>query len=570
VASVSPYLVATVAFAQEWLYENGLLCYCRGRELRILDLHRSAADETVVDLRKLAQKAFPEAHARHKYKITLLYYSHNIVSCIYSQIQHDQPGREDFLLVVNPLDGEIILSFRLESVSRLFVRNNDLFLYYGITTEPDDHGSEFWHIRGFDITARTWLCGRFRVPDVIGTDIGSTVCFQIFDGYFYGLSSHRSLDAIVVDWVSYYSCFRFPLAKDGFRKVEVLEPSQQLWRRDHTEGPIDDRWTFLRFFKDETTGQLKLTECRSEWLEGRIAARRTYYTTSINFDRPANYGTASDILATRTREGGAPRRRWPRDPHMVHPGDGNPAPAITPNKCPLSTYVAACQTFIDLVDDSSSLDPPGQKLRICGGTRRRWTPSELAQLSPPAAAEGEPEHETLLRQIDALYRHETGLSWPPSQNLAVADPALDALYAVLNPPGYVGNTHGSGDERSMVYATGNQAGGLKALVFVSWDPSIFLPGTPPYPGNLRIDRPGSWAHSNLPRPAAKASTEEKGKGVDAVGRHSTLQPDLASDPRAGLGPDTTAGEGIRGKQGSWRTFQPAKYREISRGYHFAL
>ncbi|KAK4038279.1 hypothetical protein C8A01DRAFT_37796 [Parachaetomium inaequale] len=572
IAAVSPYLVATVAFAQEWLYENGVLCYCRGRELRILDLHHSAASEIVVDLRKLVQEALPETRARHKYKLTLLYYSHNIVSCVYSQVRYDQPGCEDFLLVFNPLDGQIFIAARVESISRLFVRNNDRFLYCGITTEPDDQGAEYWDIRGFDITACRWLDGRLRVPDVLGTDVGSTICFEIFDGYFYGLSNLRSLDVIVVDWVSYYSCFRFPLAKNGFRDVEVLDPCRQLWRRDHTEGPIDDRWTLLRFFKDETTGQLKVLESRSEWLEGRITARRTYYTTPISFDRPANHGTGSDISATKTQQGATPRR-WPRDLHMVHPGDGSST--ITPTKCPLRSYSAACQTFIDLVDDSSSPDPRDQRLRIRGGTRRPWTPGELAQLSAPAAVakKGEQDHEALLRQIDALYRNETGLYWPPSQNpSSAADPALADLYAVLNPPGHVGNPHGSWDERSMVYATGGgaAAGGLKALVFVSWDPSIHLSGTAAYPGDLGVGRPGGWARSSsLARPAAKASAGEKGKGGDTPERHSTLQPDATSDPGS-PGSNTPVGGGNGGKQVSWRTLQPARYREISRGYHFAL
>jgi hypothetical protein len=577
IAAVSPYLVATVAFAQEWLYENGVLCYCRGRELRILDLHHSAASETVVDLRKLVQEALPETRVPHKYKLTLLYYSHNIVSCVYSQVRHDQPGCKDFLLVFNPLEGQVLIALRIESVSRLFVRNNDRFLYCGNTTQPDDQGAEYWEIRGFDITARSYLDGRIRVPDVLGTDIGSTICFEIFDGYFYGLSNLRSLDVIVVDWVSYYSCFRFPLAKDGFRAVEVLDPCRQLWRRDHTEGPIDDRWSFLRFFKDEATGQLKVLESRSEWLEGRITARRTYYTTPISFDRPATHGTGSDISATKTRQGAMPRR-WPRDPHLVHPGDDSST--ITPTKCPLRSYSAASQTFIDLVDDSSSPDPRDQRLRLRGGTRRPWTPGELAQLNAaPAtvAKKGEQDHEALLRQIDALYRNETGLYWPPNQESpsVAADPALTSLYAVLNPPGYAGNPHGSWDERSMVYATGGGgvAGGLKALVFVSWDPSIYLSGTAPFPGDLGIGRAGSRSHSSsgsLARPAAKASSAgTKAKGGDTPGPHSTLHSDATSGSRS-PGSNIPVGGGNGGKQVSWRTLQPARYREIARGYHFAL
>ena len=312
-----------------------MLCYCRGRELRILDLRRSADSEIVVDLSKLVRETLPDTLTGYEYKLTLLYYSHNIVSCFYS----DQTGRTNFLLVFNSLDGQILTVLEVANISKRFVRNNDLFLYYG-TTQPHRFIG-YWEITGFDITTRTWLDGNF--PSII--DVGSTVCFEILDGYFYRVSNTRSLEE--VGWVSYYSCVRFPLAQDGFGTVEELEVRQ---RDNVAEGSVDDRWTFLHIFKDETTGQLKATECRKERSNG--TARRTYYTTEISFDKPAGDGTGSDISATETRQGEVPRT-WPReDPHMVHVCDDNLTLDITFTKCPVRSYYQACQTFIDLVDDS--------------------------------------------------------------------------------------------------------------------------------------------------------------------------------------------------------------------------
>ncbi|KAH6614530.1 hypothetical protein B0J18DRAFT_413685 [Chaetomium sp. MPI-SDFR-AT-0129] len=87
IASVSPYSAAVVAFCHEWVYENGVLCYTRGGELRILELHRSAKDEIVVELRKHAQTSLPpEAVASPEYRLTLLYFANNIVSYIYSAL----------------------------------------------------------------------------------------------------------------------------------------------------------------------------------------------------------------------------------------------------------------------------------------------------------------------------------------------------------------------------------------------------------------------------------------------------------------------------------------------------
>ncbi|KAL2157092.1 hypothetical protein VTH06DRAFT_7007 [Thermothelomyces fergusii] len=565
-ASVSPYLVAIVGHAQEWIYENGVLCYCRDRELRLLDLHRSADTEIVVDLQALVRGVLPDASAPHKGEFKLLYYSHGIVSCLYSLTFGGRARRKNFLIAFGASEGQVITAVELRSTSKLFVRNNNLFLYYGTTRGPDRDGDEYWTIRGFDIRARTWIAGRLDVPEAIGTDVGSTVCFEIIDGYFYGLSNMRSLAVEEVDWVSYYSCFRFPLGADGFAFLHILDRAPELWRRDHTEGPLDDRWTFLRLLKDEGTGQLMIVESRKEWLEGSINARRTYYTSLIGFDALA--GAAPATCSAKNRHGGGPRRR-PRDPRLVHPGDDSSAFNVTLARCPLRSYYPACQTFIDLVDDSNPSDPGEQRLRIRGGSRRPWTPGELAQSGRRATAEGGQGLEALRRQIDSIYRSDTGLFWPPDQdqeNQSVGDPALADLYAVLNPPGYVGNLHGSWDERSMVYATGGGSGGLSALVFVSWDPAIRLAGVPAFPGNLAIRRPGSWA----PSCSARKCPPAQRKSVGTAGRHSALLPGATSRPTTGSCSATPLLNGTSDTQISWRTIQPAMYREISRGYHFAL
>ncbi|KAL2148353.1 hypothetical protein VTH82DRAFT_2273 [Thermothelomyces myriococcoides] len=579
-SSVSPYLVAIVGFAQEWIYENGVLCYYHGHELRLLDLHRSADAEVVIDLQTLLYEVLPDASAVYKWEYKLLYYSHGIVSCLYSPITTGAARRREILIAFDASEGRVITHVELHCTSKLFVRNNDAFLYYGTTTGPDYDGDEYWTIKGFDITAGAWIADRLDIPEAIGTDVGSTVCFEIIHDYFYVLSNLRSLAVEEVDWVSYYSCFRFPLRTDGF---SFLDRVPGLWRRDHTEGPLDDRWTFLRLLEDEETDRLMIVESRKEWLEGSITARRTYYTSLIDFDALAGTnpdelaGTNPDDLAgtnPNTREaksryrGCMRRRRRPRNPHLVHPGDDFSVFNMTLAKCPLRSYYPACQTFIDLVDDSNSYDPREQKLRIRGGTRRPWTPGELAESGRQPTAEGGQGLDALLRQINSIYRSDTGLLWPPDQeevgNGAVNGPALADLYAILNPPGYFGNVHGSWDERSMVYATGGSYGGLSALVFVSWDPAIRLAGVPPFPGNLAVRRAGSWA------PSTKQSPPTKCKSVRAAGRNSVSLPDETSRPTASPRSATPLRKGINGTQNSWKNIQPAMYREISRGYHFAL
>ncbi|KAK4122489.1 hypothetical protein N657DRAFT_575625 [Parathielavia appendiculata] len=580
IASVAPYLVAVVGLAHEWIYENGVLCYLTGLELRILHLHRSEKFELVVDMSRFLHDVFNDSCTRHKFDLQLLYYSHDIVSCLYTS-PSGQPGctATHWLLVFNPLEGRFISVRALESISDLFVRNNHRFLYYGITADDDDdRGHEHWEIHGFDIAAEEWLNHPLHILECIGNDIGYTVCFEILDDHFYGISNQTSLTEEEIEWESRYNCFRFPLARDGFRRRED-PPSHgdQLWRREHNEGPIDDRWTSLFLLRDEATGHLQAVESRREWLYGRISGRRTYYTTPIRFDpdkrskkhHPMDNTTPRYILAKVQQSAAAKSRA--RNPHAVHPGDDHSVVDAVLSKCPIRAYYPSSQTSIDVVDVSTSFDPADRRFRLRGNTRRLWTPDEIAQRKCSPAAEGAQDPDGLLRRIDNLYKSEYGLLWPPEQDPSAPNAALSDLHAILNPPGHLcGGAQGSWDERSMVYSTGATAEGLKALVFISWDPSIYLAGTAPYPGDMSFGRAGDWTDGRstagfAPPPAAKAAGGGKGKGIDTAENYPPLQYDATSR----FTPENPVVGGDAARPASWRSIEPAQYLTISRAYHFA-
>ena len=302
-------------------------------------------------------------------------------------------------------------------------------------------------------------------------------------------------------------------------------------------------------FKDETMGQLKVVESRMEWLAGSISARRSYYTTVISFDnaeaRPAE--TDSSMLEPEKMDPGS------RDPHMVHQSGDSSTSAFTLRKCPVSSYYPPAQTYIDLVDDSASLRVDDQRIRIRGGSRRLWTPGELEEQGGAPMARRPRDQDTLGQRIQDLYKNGTDVFWPPQQDPTAHDPTLTDLYTILNPPDYLGNPHGSWDERSLVYATGGMDGGPKALVFVSWDPAIYLAGTSAYSGNP--DGGSVAALSVLPQ-------ESKGKGGrNITKRHPISQPGATSCP---LSEETKPAN-----TESWKALESARYCDISRGYHFA-
>ncbi|KAK3685801.1 hypothetical protein B0T22DRAFT_382781 [Podospora appendiculata] len=606
ISSVSPFLVALVGYAETWLYENGVLCYIKERQrcqLRILELHRSQSSEIIVDTQKLLGLALPISPPK-KYRFQLLYCAHNIVSCLYT---HKHPEPASWLIFFDPWTDEIIQAQQLDSSYKIFVRNNDKFLFYGTHSQLGHDGFRRWEIKGYDLEAKTWLPGKLDLTNFVGVDIGSGICFEILDDWFYALSNQTAFEVDEIDSTSNYDCYRFPLNRQAFQNLEHI-PRAELWRRQHADGAIDDRWTFMRLFKDEATARIKVVESRKEWLAGNRSATRTYYTKEIHFSAahheqnlgpgPGGTGQASSLpdigqsasaavavdkcLGNYPNSADAPSR----DPHLVHPGDdGSKALMFTLSKCPIRSYHPSCQTFIDLVDDPPDFNQGSQRIRIRGGSRRPWSPDEREERLRSLAADGqEPPSPTLYQQLHNIYRHDDVVLWPPEQDPGNSDPHLDRLYGILNPPDCLGRVEGVWDERSMVYATGDgESGDLKCLVFVSWDPSIFLKGTPPYPGALSpggspLVRANALEVSRELESWTAQSYEGKGKGKDTAKCDPISEPKSTCNPKAGaaasLSTSSSPGGPAEGHNNhnngaQWKTVGPAEYQKIARGYHFA-
>ncbi|CAP72639.1 uncharacterized protein PODANS_2_700 [Podospora anserina S mat+] len=585
-SSVSPYLVRVVAHAETWLYENGILCYIRKREIRILDLHGSATQETVINIRSLLHVALPESRMTRRYKVRVLHYAHDIVSCLYT---HAKPNQEQvsWLLAFNVCTGQVVTVRQVASTTKIFVRNDNNFLYYGTNSEIGRDLYRYWVVWGFDLSARRWLSDKLEIQDVMGVDVGSTVCFEIFDGWFYGISNQAALEVEEVDWISHYTCFRFPVTREGLQKWE--SPNPPIFRRNQHEGVIDDRWYLLRMFKDESTGQLKVVESRKEWLAGRIWPRRTYYTTVVNFDE----ATSDVARATngRASSSGSPSAALPetmnpklqhteytappsRDPHFVHPGDDNASSLMFAiSKSPIRCYYSACQTFLDVVDDPTSTDPNDQRIRFRGSSRRPRGTSSLGQrderqISP--VAQDYSAQDALDQEVNDLYRHKDVVSWPAEPDISNPDPVLLDLYAVLNPDGFTGNIRGAWDERSLVYSTGGDSpGGLNALVFVSWDPSIHLDGTLSYSDyrpSLSVPpvQHIMEGHSDV-SDSGIIPFQEKGKGKEFTWSYPSKSP--SPFLRAGSTDSTSSSE--TNQDSRWKKVEPALYHQLGSGFHFA-
>ncbi|KAK7969633.1 F-box protein [Apiospora saccharicola] len=490
VSEARPYIVAMVGVADSFLYSSGKLCYVYEDKvqswLRILDLYNPSGQETVVDIPRLTAEAIPRSQNCHDYTFRVVHNAEGITSCLFS---FAFPDPENWLLILDTEKQELVGSILLESTMRLFVRNSGSYLYYGTHSEYGPDGFQKWVLRFFDLSERHLSRRKIHLSNVVGYEIGSTVCFEIIDGYLYGLSNQTAFEVEEIDWTSYYYCFRFRLDEPDPDKTQIMK-KRDSWRRQHAEGPIDDRWGFLKLEKDEETGQVRIIESRKEWLTGQSGNRRSYYTTNVIF-RDEDTGTADeesendidnnlpdDPLTMLLESSSNPSYMLPtqRSPRGVHIGDDGTIFGLS--KTHLRSYFYSCGTFLDLVDDPCPTALCSQRLRIRAGKKMVAKCFELPAVSTSSNNQIAMDKEMVEKE------HNRVLMWPGELQPPCFDPALERISRIMNPEDHQGNIDAVNDERSIVYATGGAGTSLKVLVWLSFDPAAKLPDT--------------WSGSTLP------------------------------------------------------------------------
>lgn len=486
IAQASPFAVSIIGVADSYALHNGTLLYIVGdrlkRYLRILDLRKATNQEIVVYIPDLVAQALPESEGCRKYVFRTLYHFAGITSCLYS---FARPATQNWLLIFNAGENRLIDKIQLDSTIRLFVRNNRDYLIFGTHSEYDAIGTRKWVLRHYNLRTRQLSENKMHLANMAGYEIGSAVCFEIFDKYLYGCSNQSSFELEEIDWTSYYYCFRFPL--DNFNKDSTQTMTKrQGFRRQHSEGPIDDRWTFLALDQDEGTGAVKIVESRREWLNGGSENIRSHYTKEVIFpdhesgvngdDHSDGQGDANDPLpnlpiTSLLRSHNQPTYlNTKRSPHEQHPGDLG-STMFPRSKTYLSVYLPICETYVDLVNDPLPDTPYAQRLRVRTG--RKLCDTNIMQRGG---------HERQLNRDEILEAAKKNVisCWPPDPALAKtkshAD-MLERLDQVMNPPKFRGDITAAGDERSIVYSTSSAGTGtMKVLVYLSFDPAVRLSG----------------------------------------------------------------------------------------------
>jgi hypothetical protein len=521
-ASAKPFLAAIIAVGQSYIYTNGTLVYIVNRTIRILDLDGSSSTEQVVSMRDVLDVAVPETLGTRRYKLYLLHFANDIVSCRYT---HANPDIETWLLFFS-ISGKWARSHRLESFNKLFVRNNQDYLYFGTYSSAENRRQ--WILSGFDLRREKWFDRRVHLPDMIGSEMDNNVSFEILDNYFYGISNQTHVGYKGGDWLSFYRCFRFPVSDPTPEATQV--PSRaSLWRRLHEEGALDDRWTSLRLERDQVTGEIIIVESRKEWLFGKSSARRTYYKQPLTFLKPGEI-EAEDVSVERSRSeddaypgrssttragfvnGGASQGGnlsalsesviLSRDPHNVHPGDdSSKILSFTIGNTIIRSYYPAASVWLDLVNDPLEQKPGARRLRIRAGSRRLRANYEQVKSNEPWGNSHYPEEE-----ISRIFETNDVSHWPPDQHPDSVDPRLDELHNILNPPGYEGDIRGTWGHNGLIYATSSgEANSMKLIVFLSFDSRIRLKGTKSW-----------WGHPTGKGPSGALSPRDSPEHADGM------------------------------------------------------
>lgn len=379
--------------------------------------------------------------------------------------------------------------------TRLFVRHTAKYVCLGTHNGQGTDGHRKWIIQIYKMGAVGTVIDEgneemegILLQDFHGNDIGSTVAFEIHDGYFYAVSNQGTYEVEEIDWTSFYHCVRIPL-ENPVR--EAMQRNTRLYRRQHADGPIHDSWTDLVLQHSEKTNDLHIVESRREWVESTSKHARTFYTSRIDFNNTASRGkeggcsddsqitpyplpendplTAALSSSHRANFMPTPKQySWTRHSESFHTnGKGLISRPFILARTKFRAYNFSCSAFVDLVEDANCCperlpsELPCLRLRIGS---RRVTPKAESLFDyentvyernddlAPRNKEGNRVH----FQDDTQYRYTPIRMWPATRTNC---PCSQRVHRIMNPE--IRSDLGIGsdkktitaicDERSIVY-----------------------------------------------------------------------------------------------------------------------
>ncbi|KAL9026345.1 MAG: hypothetical protein Q9196_004980, partial [Gyalolechia fulgens] len=507
-ATSKPKSAIVLGHGSSFLYRQGLLAYMKGRLLRVLNVHGASPTEGVVLPNLVGPQVFGTECENTEMELC------SMQDGLLSVILHGdtvQVGWRSWLLVVDLYQdeseqGRVRLAVDLWTREDVIMRNDRKFLCAISPTGVSVTGKHReWVCKVWALEDPASIPTALQIPGLAVGEIGKGLVFEVFDGFLYALSTQAPYEFDEPEWLSFYTCFRFPLNCPHPTTLKTL----RIWRRHHNEGPINDLWTDLKLHKDETTGELFVMEARKEWIGDSTVQKRTWYRQTLPSRFPPPEGAIRDddqemvdnsdylchgLTATQTLASSsisdqdtpylfamppndnesdqghfttAPSlEQWPGHPrlaHNVHPEYPLDAPAHATAdsfmlaKSKYRSYNPSAAAFVDLVvDDRKPATQRDwvQQIRVRIGSRREASPLDQNGMIHKHYLNSytrKPVPDSERRYIDQGIR-----LWPPAdtpsvlQDLLNGNAVSDAISSNRTGRAY-GDITAISDERSIVY-----------------------------------------------------------------------------------------------------------------------
>lgn len=479
-AQAKPLSILTLGYSPDFFYRQGVLCYVCHDTIRILHVHQASQIEKVIRMTALYRA--PSGMQL----FDIVHYQDGILTCRFanaytplvlcidiSGIDHTAEERRAGFkrrLILEP------------SQVKYFIRNNSEYLVRGGYVWKPGIGHSEWVLVSINLSSGR-RSDELQLHNFYGTDIGQTVCFELFHGYLYAVSSQSTREVEEIDWSSFYVCCRIPV--DRLQKENVQR--KRIWRRQHREGPINDAYLNISLQQDQQTGAITIVEARQEFLNGGSEQTRSFYFSPLDFTEEQKTNKSSlptnDILVSTLDKTNRPHYEpaKPRTAHTVHIDSKAHESGHLRNECPPSknkyrTYLLNASASLDLIHDDRVLYNNKPQLRLRIGSRTPASPLDpsTGRLYPPLLDDnGAP----ILNSIDR-YRSTPTKLWPPVN-------APPQLLALLNNPDVAGDTGGRGkltamsDANTLIIAAGPQdCTHGRPLLLINFDPAVRFRGLP--------------------------------------------------------------------------------------------
>ena len=397
-STAQPQSARVVGVGSSFLYRQGVLCVRNDDVVIVSDL-RSGKRPFHINLSRMRNSRYK--NIRYIEAFEMLYFNDGILAIrVKTESSNGNYDSIAFIRRLNTLESKSILigivHLTFEPSRKLFVRHTNEYVCFGTHTGRGTDGHNKWAIRCYPLE-KLGPDGPTALPilthlldDFHGSDLGSTVAFEIHDGYLYAVSNQSTHEVEEVDWTSFYRCVRIRLGDNE----EVAPAVVRVYRRQHAEGAIHDSWTDLTLQHDERTNDLYIVESRREWLGATSKQARSFYSACVSGKDlwesghscdelpPTDQLPENDILTTvldsSHRASYMPTPKlfsWTRHPEFPCTGLDSPPPrSFILARTKFRTYNFASSAFMDLVEDPeccSTRHPstlPCLRLRI--GSRR--------------------------------------------------------------------------------------------------------------------------------------------------------------------------------------------------------